>query len=107
VTVRPGLLRRVSAVDANIVHQRLEVPVAERFDLVIATNVLLYYGALEQALATANIASLLRPDGLLLTNTRLDDLPGIGQAKVGESLTVFSDRPGDGEVVFTYRLGRE
>jgi SAM-dependent methyltransferase len=105
MSVRPDLLRRVSAVDADIVHQRLEVPVADRFDLVVATNLLLYYGALEQALATANIGALLRPGGLLLTNTRLDDLPGLREVKAGELLTVFSDRPGDGEVVYAYRLG--
>jgi hypothetical protein len=67
--------------------------------------VLLYYGALEQALATANIGALLRPGGLLLTNTRLDDLPGLREVKAGELLTVFSDPPGDGEVAYAYRLG--
>jgi predicted TPR repeat methyltransferase len=82
------------------------VPDSERFNLVIATNVLLYYGRLEQALAASNIAALLAPGGLFLTNTKLDDLPALSLQKVGETATAFSDRPGDGEYVFVYRKPR-
>ena len=106
VRVRAEVLRRLSALDVNIVHQRVDLPSSGRMDLVVATNILVYYDAAEQAMAIANIAGLLRPGGLLLTNTRLDDLPGLGGARVGETLTVFSDRPGDGEVIYAYRLGR-
>ena len=71
-------------------------------ELAVATNVLLYYDAVEQALAAANIAYLLRPGGLLLTNTRLTTIPpDLEQA--GETLTVFSSRSGDGEIVYAYR----
>ena len=50
--------------------ERLQpLPVDERFDLVLATNVLVYYNVFEQNLALANIASMLRPGGLLLSNT--------------------------------------
>jgi hypothetical protein len=40
---------------------------------------------------------------VLLTNTRLDDLPALSLQKVTETATAFSDRPGDGEYVFAYR----
>ena len=39
-----------------------------RFDLVVATNVLVYYEPFEQALAVSNMAGMLRTGGLLLTN---------------------------------------
>ena len=86
-------------IDADIVYQRVAVPDAERCDLVIATNVLLYYDAFEQMLAVLNITAMLAPGGLLLTNTKLDDLPAFPLRRVAETATAFSDRPGDGEYV--------
>ena len=41
---------------------------AERFDLIIATNVLVYYDVFEQALAASNLASMLRLGGVIMTN---------------------------------------
>ena len=54
--------------DLNIVFDRISAPDASRFDLVVATNVLVYYEPFEQALAVSNMAGMLRPGGLLLTN---------------------------------------
>ena len=61
----------------------------ERFDLIVATNVLIYYDVFEQSLALANIATMLRPGGLLLSNNPVFALPGIpmdiaGSAEVAE-----------------------
>jgi hypothetical protein len=106
IRVTPKFLRSVMPIDADIVYQRVAVPDAERCDLVIATNVLLYYGTFEQMLAVLNITAMLAPGGLLLTNTRLDDLPALSLQKVTETATAFSDRPGDGEYVFVYRKPR-
>jgi hypothetical protein len=47
----------------------------EQLDLVVATNVLVYYDVFEQALAVANIASMLRPGGVFLTNTAVLPTP--------------------------------
>ena len=102
VRVPVDMLRRVTVFDSNIVCERLDLPESSRLDLVVATNVLLYYDVVEQALAAANIAYLLRPGGLLLTNTRLTSVPpDLEQA--GDTLTVFSSRFGDGEIVYAYR----
>jgi hypothetical protein len=70
VRVRPEVTLGIVAHDLNIVFERLS-PLAldDRFDLMIATNVLVYYDAADQALALANIAAMLRPGGYLLTNT--------------------------------------
>jgi hypothetical protein len=102
VTVAPAWLGRLDALDLNVVCQRVDLAAGSRFGLIVATNVLLYYDAFEQALAAANLAHLLAPGGLLLTNTRLDDVPAFPLRRVQETATAFSTRPGDGEYVFAY-----
>lgn len=69
IDVRPDAVLAVEAVDLNIVVDRLATPdAASGFDLVVATNVLVYYEPFEQALAATNMAGMLRAGGLLLTN---------------------------------------
>jgi chemotaxis methyl-accepting protein methylase len=59
----------------NVVFEQFDQSATRRFDLIIATNVLLYYDTLEQALALQNISTLLKPAGFLLTNDLLPKLP--------------------------------
>jgi hypothetical protein len=68
VELRPEAVLDVSGEELNIVLERLSSTRTSRFDLVVATNVLIYYESFEQALAVANIASMLRDGGLLMTN---------------------------------------
>ena len=75
VRIRPDLVRSITPRDMNIVVDRLALPDAERFDLVVATNVLLYYDVFEQALAVSNIAAMLRPGGVFVTNTAVFPTP--------------------------------
>jgi hypothetical protein len=63
----------VTGAHLNIVLQRLDA--AAQLDLVVATNVLVYYEPFEQALAVSNIGSMLRTGGLLITNQPVP-LPG-------------------------------
>jgi chemotaxis methyl-accepting protein methylase len=77
----------------NIVLQREERPDAEKFDLVIATNILLYYDLFEQSLAVANVADMLKPGGLFLTNTRVTLLPGSPLRSAGYTDTVYTTGP--------------
>jgi hypothetical protein len=65
-------------VDLNIVAQRLDLPSNERFDLVVATNIFLYYDKLQQALALQNVSGMMKAGGLLLTNDELPVLPASG-----------------------------
>jgi SAM-dependent methyltransferase len=71
VRIRPQVVMSCQPVDLNFVLEQLGSPIKERFDLVIATNVFVYYDYLEQALALQNISTFLKPGGFLLTN----DLP--------------------------------
>lgn len=53
----------MSVLNVNIVTERLD---GEAFDLVIATNVFIYYAVLEQALAMSNVEAMLKPGAFLL-----------------------------------------
>ena len=61
----------------NIVTERLD---SEQFDLVIATNILPYFGNVELELALANISAMLSPGGILLHNELRPSLPEIAAA---------------------------
>ena len=78
VRVRPGVVGRVLPVDLNVVFQRLELDPKERFDLVVATNILVYYDTFEQCLALANLGRMTAVGGLLLSNNILLELPDVG-----------------------------
>ena len=65
VVFPPPVARAIVPRDLNVVLQRIEpLTGGERFDLIVATNILLYYDVFEQSLAAANIAAMLRPGRL-------------------------------------------
>lgn len=101
VLVRPEAVLRVTPLPFDIVTHRLEaLTEAEQFDLVIATNVFVYYDPFEQALAGANIAAMLRPGGILLSNNDLFVMAPISTS-VGHLAVTYSDRQNDN--VFVYQ----
>lgn len=106
VAIRPPFVAHVHARDLDVVLERAAAASDEdRFDLVIATNVLLYYDVFEQSLALANISAMLRKGGVLLSNTRVLDLPGLPIAQTGHTDVVYMRLPGVGEAgdrVFWY-----
>lgn len=103
VRVRSEFVQRLRPLDINIVLQREEVPEEAKFDLLIATNVLVYYDTFEHSLALANIQSMLRPGGYLLTNNLLLELP-FSKMKGGGYVSVeYSDRESDGDRILWYR----
>ncbi len=72
VRVRPEIVASIDPKDLNIVLQRLEpLPPEDRFDLVIATNVLVYYNVFEQSLALTNIARAADASGSANTPNRI------------------------------------
>ena len=103
VSVRPGIVSLITPEDTNIVLQRLEIPGGQGFDLLIATNILVYYDVFEQSLALANIEKMLQPAGFLLSNNALLELPGSGMHSVGYETVVYSDKPNDGDHIVWYQ----
>jgi hypothetical protein len=84
VRVRPAVVASITPIDLDIVLQRLEpLPVDQRWDLVIATSVLVYYDVFDQSLAVTNIARMLRPAGLLLSSDVTFELPATPMKLVG------------------------
>lgn len=101
VRIRPELVARLRVYDANVVLQRpAGLP---PFDLVIATNILVYYDVFEQALALANVGAMLRTGGFLLSNNSVVELPGSAMRSVGYRATAYSEREGEGDIVVWYR----
>ena len=90
VRARPSAVRRLSMVDLNIVTDRID---KEAFDLVIATNVFIYYDVLEQALALSNVEAMLKPNGLLLANVSAPQLTSVKIRPV-DTTTVLYARTG-------------
>ena len=93
----PPVTRAIVPRDLNVVLQRLEPDTdGDGFDLIVATNVLLYYDVFEQSLAAANIAAMLRPGGFLLSNDRIFELPGGPVALAGRTAAAYMNVPGSG-----------
>ena len=102
VAVSPEIVRRIQPVDASIVSDRLDLPDDRQFDLVLASNVLVYYDTFEQTLALASIAAMLKPGGVLLSNDAVLEIPEVPLRSAGSLAVPFSDRPGDGERMVWY-----
>jgi hypothetical protein len=87
VRARPSVVRRMSMLDVNIVTERLD---KEAFDLVIATNVFIYYDRFEQALALSNVEAMMRPSGLLLANFSAPRLTSITLRPIETTTTLYA-----------------
>lgn len=102
VQVRPDLVAAVRTADLNIILERAVVDGERPFDLIIATNILVYYQPFEQALALTNVAAMLRPGGLFLTNTLKEHLPAPSFSSPWPVDVPF-DRQGSGDTLFWFR----
>jgi len=103
VKVRPDVVTRVVPLDVNVVYQRLNLPADRAYDLVIGTNIFLYYGAFEQSLARANVSAMLRPGGFLISTDKLADKAPSELKDVLEVPVDMSEQPLIQDIVFCYR----
>lgn len=72
VSIPPDIASRIHAVDLDVVAQTVDA--TPPFDLVVATNILVYYDLFEQALAMNSIARMMRPGGVFIANDVLPSL---------------------------------
>ncbi len=100
IRVRPPIVSKLQVEDLDVVVQRLA---DRRFDLVVATNVFVYYDVFDQALALSNVASMIRPGGFLLSNNAIIELPSSHLRSVGYLTTVYSNRRDDGDHMVWYQ----
>lgn len=103
VAIRPQYAARMKAYDVNIVAQTLDFPPGQGFDLMIATNVLVYYDRFQQALAMANIARMLNHGGILLANNVLPAQHTGDIEYLGRRTTAFTPSGAYGDDVVVYR----
>jgi len=103
VRVRPEFVSRMRTFDVDVVLQRAEIaPEDAKFDLLIATNIFVYYDTFEQELALSNVRAMLGPGGFLLTNNLLLELPVV-KMKAGDYISVqYSPQQTDGDQVLWY-----
>jgi len=100
VSVRPAVVERVTPVDMNVVFQTVVLPPDKQFDLVIGTNIFVYYDSFEQSLARANMATMIKPGGHLITNEALAGTAPTGLTDSLQTNIVVSS--GDTEHMYTY-----
>jgi hypothetical protein len=87
VRVRPSAVQRMSVLNLNVVTQRLDEP---PFDLVVATNVFIYYDRFEQALAMSNVEAMLKPGGFLLANFSAPPRMSIAIRPIDTTTTLYA-----------------
>jgi len=83
VRIRPDVVLTLQLVDLNIVLERMNLAESDRFDLMVATNIFIYYDAFERSLALENAGAMLKRGGILLTNDRLPEVPGGSMRQAG------------------------
>jgi hypothetical protein len=103
VKIRPEIVRRITPVDMNVVYQQLELEPDQDFDMVIGTNIFVYYGAFEQTLARKNISAMLKPGGYLLSNDKLPETVKSGLNDVLETTVTSSVEPLVTDVIVCYQ----
>jgi len=99
VRARPSAVQQMSVLNVNIVTERLD---GEAFDLVIATNVFIYYDMLEQALAMANVEAMLKPGAFLLANMSAPRLTSVTLRPVETTRTLYTVARGAREEILDF-----
>ena len=98
--VRPETIARITVEDLNLVTGRLDGP---PFDLIVATNMFVYYDELDQSLALMNVAAMLRPGSFLLANESLPEIPAVPMRTAGYVTVQYADDVGKSDHIVWYR----
>jgi len=102
VKIRPEIVRRVRPMDINIIFQHPALPPQEGFDLIIGTNIFVYFGEFEQSLARLNMALMLNPGGFVLSNDKLAGSAADGLSDSLQTVQILARDPDRIDYIFTY-----
>ncbi len=105
ISIRPEVVKTITPLDMNVVFQYAALPATQRFNLIIGTNIFVYYDAFEQALTRENLARMLAPDGILISNTLLSSVPGSSLTEIARVKAVLTESKAS-ELLFIYRRAR-
>jgi hypothetical protein len=103
VAIAPRFASRVTPLNLNVVAQRTELEQGQAFDLVVATNILVYYDRFQQALAMASIAWMMNPGGIFLANDALSARHVQSLEFVDRHTVAFTTSGHNGDNVLAYR----
>ena len=102
VKIRPEIVRRVTPLDVNIIFQCPVFGPGEGFDLIIGTNIFIYFGEFEQSLSRVNMGLLLNPGGFILSNDKLAGVPGDNLSDSLQTTQIVARNPDRTDYMFTY-----
>ena len=102
ISVNPSIVKRVTPVDMNVVFQTVSLPADKQFDLVIGTNIFVYYDSLDQSLARANIGNMVKPGGYLISNESLPDKAPSNLTNSLKTTVTITNEPPLTDYMFTY-----
>lgn len=100
VAVQPKYAALIEPLDLNVVAQ---VQNERKFDLVVATNILLYYDRFQQVLAMSSIAHMMNAGGVFLSNTVLPAQRPAALEYLGRRSVTYSASGTYGDDVVAYR----
>ena len=103
VSIGPEYAARMMPIDLNIVAQTIDASDGEGFDLVVATNILVYYDLFQQALAMSNIAHMMNPGGIFLANNALPAAHDPRLKFLGRKQVVFAKDGSYGDDIVVYQ----
>ena len=103
VAIRPGFATHMRGFDMNVVTQTMDVPEEQGFDLVVATNVLVYYDLFQQALAMGSIAHMMNHGGIFLANHALPAQHAQALEYLGRRTVAYTPNGAYGDDVVAYR----
>ncbi len=102
VRIDPGIVEMIEPRTVNCVLQHVNLPAGQRYDLIIATNVFIYYGAFEHALSLLNIGLMLARHGVFLSNDLLQACPGMPLQPRSHIAVKYSPKVNDGDWIEIY-----
>ena len=103
VEIRPEVILSCKPVDLNVIFEQFDRSATRPFDLIIATNVFIYYDTLEQALALQNISALLKPTGFFLTNDWLPPPAQLPMRSIGYTPVRYGEGSDWGDNIFWWQ----
>jgi len=104
IRIPPQIVTLLNPQSLNIIAQHVAAPPDQRFDLIVATNVFLYYDRFELALALLNVESMLSPSGIMLTNDAIEDYSGVKLRNVGSIPVPYT--PAQTDILRIYSVPR-
>jgi hypothetical protein len=103
VAIRPRFAAQMRGFDMNVVTQTMDVREGQGFDLVVATNVLVYYDLFQQALAMGSIAHMMNHGGIFLANHALPAQHAQALEFLGRRTVTYTPSGAYGDDVVVYR----